>query len=95
MTILTAYIQSHTCESNPRHASSCVFQRDPKSPPDGKEEQDRGCMRPMQSGKKQMLRLSSLQAVCEFKQPLRGGKQIGVYIQDELLAVERGAREDG
>ena len=52
-------------------------------------------MRPMQSGKKQMLRLSSLQAVCEFKQPLRGGKQIGVYIQDELLAVERGAREDG
>ena len=46
-------------------------------------------MRPMQSSQEQMLRLSSLQAVFEFKQPLHGGERIEICIEYENLASER------
>ena len=48
-------------------------------------------MRPMQSSQEQMLRLSSVQAVCQLKQPLHGGERIEICIEYEHLASERGA----
>ena len=46
-------------------------------------------MRPMQSSQEQMLRLSSLQAVCELKQPLHGSERIETCIEYENLASEK------
>ena len=51
-------------------------------------------MCPMQSSQDQMLRLSSLQAVCELKLPLRRSEQSEICIEYEHLASERGAGQD-